>query len=260
MRFIDLPDDSAVPASWMSGSRKRAAAVSGLITEEQRRVYIKSHAHWSSLKPWLLELGATCWYCESSLYRAEWDVDHFRPKRAPTIRRENHPTHAGYWWLAYEWRNFRISCHRCNRLVRDSDGALRGKGNEFPVRDEARRAMSQDAALEDEEPLLLDPCVEADTRLLVHTMDGVVAPAADVGSWEYERAEYTLRQLYIDDPGIVERKLERKQQIDLLLELVPRDAAAGPIANLLMPSHEFATFIRAAVATHRDIPWVDDLL
>jgi len=44
-----------------------------------------------------------CAFCESNTKSgAHYDTEHFRPKGV-------------YYWLAYEWSNFLLSCQRCNR-------------------------------------------------------------------------------------------------------------------------------------------------
>ena len=40
------------------------------------------------------------------------DVEHFRPKSAVL----DDPLHGGYWWLAYDFQNYLLSCSLCNRV------------------------------------------------------------------------------------------------------------------------------------------------
>lgn len=261
MRFVSLPESATPPSGWVVRAVRCADTVASLATEKERNSFIDSNAIWSTLKNWLLEWGQNCWYCETKLARVPGDVDHFRPKRMVTVHRKRHASHGGYWWLTYDWRNYRISCQNCNRLMKDPSGETRGKGNEFPIRDEALRATSSDVSIVSEEPLLLDPCVEVDSQLLIHMMDGSVAPAASPGTWEYDRANYTSRQLYLDDPGIAERKREYRQNVDLLLKAsAPRELLEPYLRERLLPNQEYSAFLRAVVATHRDIDWIDGLL
>jgi len=89
-----------------------------------------------------------CCYCERKRdQNRESDIEHFRPKAAI----EEASDHKGYWWLAYDWDNLFFSCRYCNQAF---------KKNYFPLLDEAKRAHSPADSLDEEEPLLIDPCKE----------------------------------------------------------------------------------------------------
>jgi uncharacterized protein (TIGR02646 family) len=89
--------------------------------------------------------GKVCAYCGCHLPRNDrGDVDHFRPKNL-----RDDPSHDGYWWLAYEFDNYRLSCSTCNSSR---------KSDRFPLRRRAHRVTFQDRArLAREARLLLDP-------------------------------------------------------------------------------------------------------
>jgi uncharacterized protein (TIGR02646 family) len=74
-----------------------------------------------------------CCYCEAPL-DANYEVEHWRPK-------------SGYYWLAYGWDNLLLSCSFCNKT----------KSNQFPLEDEAMRALNHLVALDDERPAILKP-------------------------------------------------------------------------------------------------------
>ncbi len=91
--------------------------------------------------------GWVCAYCQCDLPRNDrGDVEHFRPKssRQGALR--------GYWWLAYDFGNYLLSCRKCN-----SDR----KSDAFPI---ATGAKPVDYARRDtlraEERLLADPVVD----------------------------------------------------------------------------------------------------
>lgn len=108
-----------------------------------------------------------CAYCESNTTAgADWEVEHFRPKGRVAERRDDHP---GYYWLAYEWENLYPSCQHCNQKRRDrprwgdvsaATGPAKGKLDQFPLADEAGRAMSPGDDLTAEDRLLLDPTID----------------------------------------------------------------------------------------------------
>jgi uncharacterized protein (TIGR02646 family) len=103
-----------------------------------------------------------CAYCESRLGTvAPEEVEHYRPHGAVA----ESPDHPGYYWLAYTWTNLYPACTYCNQRRRDrptwSEPVTEppaGKGISFPLADESKRAMSPEKDLEQECPLLLDPC------------------------------------------------------------------------------------------------------
>jgi hypothetical protein len=92
-----------------------------------------------------------CAYCDSYFdHVAFGDVEHYRPKRGV----EDCEGHPGYYWLAYQEENLLPSCELCNRG--------KGKRNRFPIR--GCYAMTPEAKLSEEFPLLLNPYDEGQWR------------------------------------------------------------------------------------------------
>jgi uncharacterized protein (TIGR02646 family) len=264
LRFIPVPSPISLPIGWSITYARRVAAVDSKDTPKLRSEYIKAHGSWGELKDWLAELsGNKCWYCEAKVARAPLDVDHFRPKLGVTVDGVGLVAHDGYYWLAYEWQNFRLSCQRCNRPEKNDAEILRGKANEFPIRVEACRCSLPTGLLAAEEPRFLDPCKAADSELLAHGIDGEVKPLAAMGTWENERARYTIDQLGFNDWNTPEDKRKQWQSLTLLIDYV-RDAATPAlealVSSYLSNDSEYTSFFRSAIGTHRDKPWVETLL
>jgi hypothetical protein len=99
--------------------------------------------------------GRVCAYCGSGLTRGDrGDVDHFRPKASVA----GDEAHGGYWWLAYDFQNYLLSCRKCNSTY---------KRNRFPLAPGGERiAYENRERIAEEARLLLDPCVEALEDLL----------------------------------------------------------------------------------------------
>lgn len=264
MRFILIPLSPHLPTRWHKVYAGRLASVSGLGTHDLRSAYIKKNGSWGLLKKWLANAsGFKCWYCEAKSTRAPFDVDHFRPKLGITVDSVRLAGHDGYYWLAYEWRNFRLSCQRCNRPEKDDGDILHGKANEFPIRDEAQRCTLPAGTLDTEAPRLLDPCVQADCELLAHGLDGEVKPVAPDDTWEYRRARYTIDRLGFNEWNTPEDKRSRWQTLATLLAVVgdtSNPAVISEINKHLSHDHEYASFFRSAIGTHRDKAWVEALL
>ncbi|MEM7518096.1 MAG: hypothetical protein AAF368_14385 [Planctomycetota bacterium] len=117
--------------------------------------------------------GAACAYCQAALERRGGDVEHFRPKST-------------YWWLAYRFSNYFLSCLDCNRYR---------KSNKFPLMPGAQRLRYGDGRSEHEEScLLLDPAQGPVDRFVLRR-DGVfwrVAPRI-VNGVPDPQAEETIR-------------------------------------------------------------------
>jgi hypothetical protein len=101
---------------------------------------------------------AKCVWCERKRdVSRELDVEHYRPKvevtrwvgTPPLVSDKPPPEVAvgpGYWWLAFAWGNYFLSCKGCNSGW---------KRNLFPVRDP--RPPCVEGVESTEQPLLLDP-------------------------------------------------------------------------------------------------------
>lgn len=214
------------------------------------------------LKKWLANAsGDKCWYCESKSTRAPFDVDHFRPKLGITVNGVKLGAHNGYYWLAYEWWNFRLSCQRCNRPEKDDSNTLHGKANEFPIQDEAHRCQVPTGSLTTELPMLLDPCVQTDCELLAHCIDGEVKPAATTGTWEFQRGRYTIDRLGLNEWITPETKKKSWLILDVLIRLAGnKPDVLTHLQEHLSTDHEYSSFFRSAIGTHRDKAWVEAIL
>lgn len=266
MRFIFLAHPPNLPRRWNSVYTRRQAELTALTTGVQRSDYLNKKPSWNLLKKWLTSMSnEKCWYCESKSIRSPFDVDHFRPKLAITVDGKPLAGHSGYYWLAYEWWNFRVSCQRCNRPEKDESDNLHGKANEFPIHNEATRCVSSVGLLAPECPRFLDPCVAEDCALLAHSIDGEVKPLARDGTWDHLRARYTIERLGLNSWNTPESKRTRWQTLAILIKVVGDSPVQPPavideLNKYLSNDHEYSSFFRAAVGTHRDKPWIEALL
>src|SRR5436190_9209784 len=211
MRFIRQQDVQVrLPANWPASisdaTRKVLSAVriaardgraqgmaGGLL---RKHIYKALHNSIDSLADvWSAGKGALafvsvnkCWYCECRQDRSDLQVDHFRPKGRIT----GEPAHPGYWWLAFEWRNFRLACTFCNCIREDPETDEKGgKGNRFPIFDDVPRMRRASNPVDHAK--LLDPCVRADVEQLTFRRNGLPEPVSkDPQSDEFKRAEETI--------------------------------------------------------------------
>jgi uncharacterized protein (TIGR02646 family) len=148
---------SSLQLPTLAGSGKGARAAADDATKKQAdssaRLSFKGREHWR--EPDVIGAlhsrhGHVCAYCGCGLADKEkGDVEHFRPKGKVT----NAPEHGGYWWLAFSFRNYLVSCWHCNQVI---------KGNHFPLRPRGKRRTASNWSWGNE-----------DVRWLLHPEDDV---------------------------------------------------------------------------------------
>lgn len=200
MRFVNR-DSISFPNGWKENTERTLTTMIDLPPEERKRIIEKKSYIWRELKDELRK----CWYCESRVPNVTYgDVDHFRPKN----KVEECPEHPGYWWLAFYWKNFRYSCTRCNQESEDSDSHTSGgKGMHFPLLNETKRCYDPTShhKIQMEEPILLDPVVPTEPRLITFDLDGVAQPTytKEQDEKKFARADTSIKLYHLNRGGLV---------------------------------------------------------
>jgi hypothetical protein len=180
----------------------------------KKNEYINSHKIWNDpdLKNWLESLSyKKCWYSEAREIVSPYDVDHFRPKLKVLQSKGNpRPPEHGYWWLAYDWKNYRISGIMCNRLF-SNNGKTFGKSDYFPLKSGSPIAKTPKYDLNDEIVYLLDPTNPNDPPLLTFDDKGFAMSAAPKGTWQYNRVMKTIELLNLDNQKLVEERTKIRE-------------------------------------------------
>jgi len=110
-----------------------------------------------------------CAYCETPVEKPQ--IELFRPlQNASNL--DGSVDNDGYWWLAHEWSNYLLACSPCNTL----------KGSRFPVNGLRAGPYPTSLSLAEEERLLLDPCEDQPSSLLLFLEDGRVTSEDFQGS------------------------------------------------------------------------------
>jgi uncharacterized protein (TIGR02646 family) len=285
VRYIDLDLlEQSLTQEWKDKAEKAYAYVKNLPAGKERNKAINNRSHiWSELKETLKRHAhEKCWYCESSAHRIMGDIDHHRPKN----KVEQCPDHPGYWWLAFNWRNYRYCCERCNRLDTDhSTGKVGGKHTHFPLWDETKRVYDE-CDLDDlrlEAPLLLDPTEPDDPLLLTFDLDGTARPACDQQQCpqDYQRAVTSIELYHLNHTDLKKRRqFEVCYEVSELVKRVDKyllkwqndrsniDAriiyveATKKLKKMICERAEYSAAARAALKTFRKANrlWVDELL
>ena len=231
-------------------------------------------------------VGNKCWYSEVPLEGADPNIDHFRPKgqvrEVDATLQNTQTTSPGYWWLAFEPRNFRLSSMHANqrRVDADTNG---GKWDYFPVLG-ARAIEGASLLVISENALALDPCSPSDVSLLWFDPDGKPCCA----EWkrrpnplDTQRVRTTVWLYHLDKREIETRRRNHMRQIrnDLALadaqyQLWNRDAPIpdlhaknsfdhkiAEIKEKLSDTAEFAGAKRCAVrAAIADYEWIEEFI
>lgn len=156
-----------------------------------------------------------CWYSESKNPTADKNVDHFRPKN----RVDDDQHHEGYWWLAFDWKNYRYVSQWCNQRRIDKRNATEGgKGDHFPLTPGKFRARLESDDPNQEEPLLIDPAVPDEWKLLSFRQDGHPIPSRPKGTPEHERALLSIEVYHLHCFELVTERRTLAAQIKRIVE------------------------------------------
>jgi hypothetical protein len=195
VRYIPLRNH-APAAAWQAKAAAVLAQLQAAPDATARKKIIDDNSTlWGELKSWLLLLShQKCWFSEAKDCFNHWDVEHFRPKKS--AKDKDGSEGDGYWWLAFDWLNFRICGSAGNRK----------KGTFFPLRPGCVRAAPF-GDLRYEDTLLLDPIDEYDPSLLSFNVQGRAIPAPHVTDpWERDRVEYSVERYNLDFPPLMDKR------------------------------------------------------
>lgn len=157
-------------------------------------------------------LKKKCWYCEAEEIRSDMPVDHFRPKG----KVEDDNQHDGYWWLAYDWKNYRCACTYCNsrRNFEETEG---GKACKFPLVDPNTRAYSADDDILQETPEILDPFDPDDWMSLWFDGDGLPVAIPHCREAQKKKVENSIDMFHLHETRITRKR--NRIRIDIMLQV-----------------------------------------
>lgn len=226
MIFIDLehkkPTDTNIPSwtpwtqarwdAWLAKSKQLVAEMAALEAagkRDERNALIDANSgHWGALKEWLLALsGGKCWFSEVRELYSHYDVEHFRPKKE--AKALDGAQRDGYWWLAFDYMNFRACGNVGNRK----------KGGWFPLQQGSLCSTYAVPCEESEARYLLDPIDDDDVSLIAFDEEGKVIPAPGASDWEQQRVQETVKRLKLNEHvPLAEARRRVWQTVDGLIE------------------------------------------
>lgn len=171
--------------------------------------------------------GGKCAFCETKIQASSYGrIDHFRPKsevcepisegnRDDTKgdvpeRKWAQPYRPGYWWLAYDWKNYLFICEKCNTW----------KGSSFPLEGGRPPASLQEGDEGSEKPLLINPYLEDPLGHLAWDETGRVKGRTDKGRMTVDRCGLDREWLRQEREQVARTLLDRFEEIMSLGEAV----------------------------------------
>lgn len=197
------------PEKWRTKAATLTAELQGEPDSKKRKdkLDISSKQIWGKLKADLENFSfGKCWYSEAREIASHYHVDHFRPKKRCI---ENDGSHLeGYWWLSFDWNNYRLSASEINTA----------KSDKFAVLSNRATDPCNCSQLDDEIFYLLDPLSRDDISLITFNENGEAMPLnPDEDTWDHKRAKYTIETLKLNSPKLRRaRKLKWKKCAELV--------------------------------------------
>ncbi|WP_298427908.1 hypothetical protein [uncultured Kordia sp.] len=212
MRYVDLSKIS-IPKAWLTKAQKLQKELIGIKEIKDKLNHIDKNQIWndkSLVKVLSDAMDGKCWYSEAKDLMSDRDVDHYRPKKeAKCIHRKKRD---GYWFLAYDWENYRFSSIYSNRLRKDKftkENVSFGKGSYFPLKASSTVALTKKQT-EDESPYLLDPTKKYDASLISFNGFGNVVPSVPKSFiWDVLRVESSIKYYHLNHSPLKKARKKR---------------------------------------------------
>ena len=230
---------------WREEAVEHVESIRGL-SHEERSAYFQRHNNWVQLYQHLSYLSHNkCWYSESPEGASEFEIDHFRPKNRSRNADGVTILEDGYWWLAYDETNFRLSGSLVNRRRRDRFDPTKkvvGKGDYFPLDLEQCQACEPEGDLDYEVTYLLDPTNFQDVTLIAFDKDGKVVPTFRKGTFEYERASVSIDFLGLDHTPLNRQRQTIWKQCEIEIEKAAQKIKSNMGGSLRAKDYKRSTF------------------
>ena len=205
MIHINFPDGNKPPDDWLSRAESLTNRLKAAPNKETRDTIINQNAGlWSEIKGWLEGFShGKCWFSEARDTCSYWHVEHFRPKKEA-----KDPDRDGYWWLAFDFKNYRL----CGGVVNVKKGAY------FPLKSGTPAATCPEENHDDEACVLIDPIRKDDVDLITFSHGGLAMPCESQG-WAWERADKSIKRYNLNDyPALLRARAHVWNRCKLLVD------------------------------------------
>jgi hypothetical protein len=265
MIHINYPNGKKPDDNWLKKADDLTGKLKAASTKIERDEIISDNSKmWGEIKEWLETFShGKCWFTEARNTCFHWQVEHFRPKKEA-----KDPDRDGYWWLAFDFRNYRL----CGGVVNAKKGAF------FPLKPGTAAASCFQDNCDDETCLLIDPIRKDDVDLITFSFGGRAVPCEGEG-WGLERAKESIKRYKLNDyPALLRARgdvwLKCQQKVEELECLIndrlnaekagrmpsrTRDerieSLKRELRDLTLPTSEFSSVARAYLL-HDPRKWV----
>ncbi|MFW1799612.1 hypothetical protein ACG9YX_06165 [Acinetobacter nematophilus] len=264
MRWISKDNiERCLDQAWRDmANQARDKLLSAPDTNTRKAILKASSNVWRAFYELLpLHLQHKCWYCETEISRSDMTVDHFRPKN----KVDDDKTHDGYWWLAFDWQNYRCACTFCNsrRVFEETQG---GKGCRFPLENPEVRAFTplDEINLSNERPYFLDPFNIDDEKLLWFDNDGYPIPKSDATDIQQTKVNNSTEIFHLDEKRLTRARNDVRIEVEKQVKNIRNnDNVQTAKAKLKCMVDNTEMLSRAAIVylrAHRELPEVKDIL
>lgn len=198
--IIDL-ENNPPPQDWVDEAERITEQLRAAPDANARKALREQYeGFWRDerIRNWLLShFNDKCWYSEAYETVSPLHVDHFRPKGNINDGHGNQ-LGEGYWWLTFEWENYRIAGHLINSK----------KGDIFPILHGHRANADDPFSLDQECPTLIDPCTLDAGLISFEKEEGlcIAIPAANIDDTDRQKAERTIEILGLNIRDRLNRK------------------------------------------------------
>jgi hypothetical protein len=277
MRFIDLEKIKPTVRDQIKALEDTKAAILAEPDPGLRATLINRHRNrWTAFRDAFAAYSHDkCWYVECKNLGTDDDVDHFRPK----LGVKEDPNHPGYYWLAFEWTNLRLSCHRANRPRTNAEtGQTGGKAEHFPLIDPKARAMGPNDRLSLEVPALIDPTKPADVALLSFKPNGEADLSPQFKGQPIAETKFEVSRLipHLNWPKFRDARVVLYNQIARTVDRGEREApqnyaglhpasdaffdACRDLWTAMDASEEYSSAARIYVESFKHVWWIRDVV
>ena len=266
MRWICKDEiEECLTEAWREMADRAKAELIAAPDEAARKAILKRAASsniWREFYNLLPDsLKRKCWYCEAEEIRSDMPVDHFRPKN----KVEDDRQHDGYWWLAFDWQNYRCACTFCNsrRVFDETKG---GKACRFPLENPEERAFTPEdqAKLSNERPYFLDPFNPDDEKLLWFDNDGLPIAKPLATTEQQTKVRNSIEIFHLHESRIVRARnkvrLEVERQIRKIKDNDDVQAAKAKLRRMVRDTEKLSRAAVVYLRAHRELPEVKDIL
>ncbi|MEI6858501.1 MAG: hypothetical protein V5788_01705 [Shewanella sp.] len=173
--------------------------------------------------------------------------------------------HDGYWWLAFDWKNYRCACTFCNSR-RNFEETQGGKACHFPLENPDIRAFTpaDEEHLNQERPNFLDPFNPDDEKLLWFDNDGVPEARPDATEEQTVKVDNSIDIFHLHEARIVRARNKIRIDVDEQVKKIrDNDDVQGAKLKLRRMVRDTEKLSRAAVVylrAHRELPEVKEIL